>query len=243
MTAQDYRAPSRGSPSLRRFSRSADLRHARCPRGGSASRKWFASAVCPNYHAFHRGQGRTRPNRSLLHNRPPGFWQPVSDELIQTSSAARATSNSRDLIPVKNLSAAKQRLAAVLDQPARTELAQTMLRDVVTAIAAWPRRPACALVTSDPYAVSWLGSMISKSSRPREPGETGAIEMATRLCVERGIDSTLVIPADIPLYSLANSIRSSRTLPLKARAGACCRRRGTNAAFRRPQICFPALRQ
>ena len=37
------------------------------------------------------------------------------------------------LIPVKNLSAAKQRLAAVLDQPARTELAQAMLHDVVAA--------------------------------------------------------------------------------------------------------------
>ena len=37
------------------------------------------------------------------------------------------------LIPVKNLSSAKQRLAAVLDQSARTELAQTMLRDVVAA--------------------------------------------------------------------------------------------------------------
>jgi len=56
------------------------------------------------------------------------------------------------LIPVKNLSAAKQRLAAVLDQPARTELRKTMLRDVVTAIAACAT-PACALVTSDPYAV------------------------------------------------------------------------------------------
>ena len=57
------------------------------------------------------------------------------------------------LIPVKNLSAAKQRLAALLDQPARTELAQAMLHDVVSAIAAWPGRPACALVTSDPFAV------------------------------------------------------------------------------------------
>ncbi|MGD0271297.1 MAG: hypothetical protein ABSB14_19670, partial [Candidatus Sulfotelmatobacter sp.] len=57
------------------------------------------------------------------------------------------------LIPVKNLSAAKQRLAAVLDQPARTELAQAMLQDVVAAIAAWPQRPSCALVTGDPFAL------------------------------------------------------------------------------------------
>ena len=67
------------------------------------------------------------------------------------------------LIPVKNLSAAKQRLAAVLDQPARTGLAQAMLHDVVAALAAWPRRPDCALVTSDPFALELARSMISKS--------------------------------------------------------------------------------
>jgi hypothetical protein len=38
------------------------------------------------------------------------------------------------LIPVKNLSSAKQRLAAVLDQPARTALAQAMLHDVFAAL-------------------------------------------------------------------------------------------------------------
>ena len=35
------------------------------------------------------------------------------------------------LIPVKDLSGAKQRLAAILDQPARTELAQAMLLDML----------------------------------------------------------------------------------------------------------------
>ena len=44
--------------------------------------------------------------------------------------------------PVKNLSTAKQRLAALLDQPRRTELAQAMLHDVVAALAGWRRRPA-----------------------------------------------------------------------------------------------------
>ena len=34
---------------------------------------------------------------------------------------------------------------------------------------------------------------------PENPGETGAIEMATQVCVRAGEESTLVIPADIPL--------------------------------------------
>ena len=106
------------------------------------------------------------------------------------------------LVPVKNLSAAKQRLATVLDQASRTKLAQAMLHDVMEAIAAWTRRPACALVTSDPFAIELARQYhFEIIPDPTNPGESGAIEMATRLCVARGIDSTLVIPADIPLTS------------------------------------------
>ena len=55
------------------------------------------------------------------------------------------------LIPVKNLDTAKQRLASVLDQPARTALAQVMLQDVLARLAEWTQRPAVAVVTSDPF--------------------------------------------------------------------------------------------
>jgi 2-phospho-L-lactate guanylyltransferase len=145
------------------------------------------------------------------------------------------------LIPVKNLSAAKQRLAAVLDQPARTELAQTMLRDVVTAIAAWPRRPACALVTSDPFALELAQKYdFEIIPDPANPGETGAIEMATRLCVERGIDSTLVIPADIPLIQSSELDQVFAHAPVEGTVLApAADGRGTNAAFRRPANLFP----
>ena len=104
------------------------------------------------------------------------------------------------LIPVKNLSSAKQRLAALLDQPSRTELAHAMLQDVVSALAAWADRPACALVTDDPFAIELAEQYDFELIPDRaNSGETAAIEMATRLCVARGIESTLVIPGDIPL--------------------------------------------
>ncbi len=45
------------------------------------------------------------------------------------------------LVPVKNLSGAKQRLAALFDQPSRTELAQAMLADVLETLGAWTDRP------------------------------------------------------------------------------------------------------
>lgn len=145
------------------------------------------------------------------------------------------------LIPVKNLSGAKQRLAAVLDQSARTELAQTMLLDVVTALAAWPRRPACALVTGDPYALE-LGRQhgFEIILDPGNSGETSAIEMATRICVERGIDSTLVIPADIPLIQVSELDQLLAVAPDEGSVLApAADGRGTNAAFRRPANLFP----
>ena len=145
------------------------------------------------------------------------------------------------LIPVKNLSAAKQRLAAVLDQTARTELAQAMLHDVMAAIAAWPRRPACALVTSDPFAMELARQYdFEIIPDPTNPGETGAIEIATRFCVVRGCDSTLVMPADIPLIQASELDQILAYAPAGGSVLApAADGRGTNAAFRRPANLFP----
>jgi 2-phospho-L-lactate/phosphoenolpyruvate guanylyltransferase len=145
------------------------------------------------------------------------------------------------LIPVKNLSAAKQRLASVMDQAARTELAQAMLLDVVAELAAWPRRPDCALVTGDPFALELAERYDFEVIPDRtDPGETGAIEMATNLCVARGIDSTLVIPADIPLIQASELDEILTHAPHEGAVLApAADRRGTNAAFRRPANLFP----
>jgi len=149
------------------------------------------------------------------------------------------------LVPVKNLSGAKQRLASLLDQPSRTELAQAMLHDVLSALAAWSAssqvRPDVAVVTSDPFAVELAGQYeFEVIPDPENPGETGAIEMATRVCVERDAASTLVIPADIPLmqpWELAEILRHAPTqgsVLVPAADG-----RGTNAAYRSPAALFP----
>lgn len=145
------------------------------------------------------------------------------------------------LIPVKNLSAAKQRLAAVLDQPARTELAQTMLHDVMAAIAAWPSHPPCALVTSDPFAIKLAQQYdFEIIPDPSNPGETGAIEMATEICAARGLKSTLVIPADIPLIQAIELEQIFTQSPAQGSVLVpAADGRGTNAAFRRPANLFP----
>jgi 2-phospho-L-lactate guanylyltransferase len=145
------------------------------------------------------------------------------------------------LVPVKNLSGAKQRLAALLDQTLRTELAQAMLHDVLSTLAAWTTRPDVAVVSSDPFAVElareYKFEVIPDAANP---GETGAIEMATQICVERGVANTLVIPADIPLmqsWELAEILKQAPaegSVLVPAADG-----RGTNAAYRSPAALFP----
>jgi len=145
------------------------------------------------------------------------------------------------LVPIKNTASAKQRLASVLDQAARTQLAQAMLTDVLTALHEWKDRPKVGIVTSDPCAMKLAAEYrFEVIPDPDNPGETGAIEMATRVCVERGEESTLVIPADIPLIESSELEEIYKHAPAEGSvlvpAGDG---RGTNAAFRRPANLFP----
>lgn len=145
------------------------------------------------------------------------------------------------LVPIKNTSGAKQRLASILAQDSRTRLAQAMLHDVLSALYEWKDRPSVGIVTSDAYATQLATEYkFEIIPDPENPGETGAIEIATHVCVERGEDSTLVIPADIPLIKpweleeIYKQAPAEGTVLVPAGDG-----RGTNAAFRRPANLFP----
>jgi 2-phospho-L-lactate guanylyltransferase len=145
------------------------------------------------------------------------------------------------LIPVKNLSDAKQRLSGVLNPEERLALAQAMCEDVLEEVARWRGRPPVAVVTGDPFARDLaLRLQFEVIAENANPGETGAIEMATALCRDRGAPSTLVVPADIPLIESAELERIAESAPpggavlVPDAAG-----RGTNAALRAPADLFP----
>jgi len=145
------------------------------------------------------------------------------------------------LIPVKDLRSAKQRLADVLDQRARTELAEAMLFDVLQTLSHWTDCPGVALVTGDSYAIR-LAQQYGFEIIPdnENAGETAAIEMATRICEERGVDSTLVLPGDIPLIETSELDQILRAAPKEGSVLApAADGRGTNAAFRRPAGLLP----
>jgi len=145
------------------------------------------------------------------------------------------------LVPVKNLTAAKQRLAAILAPEERLALARAMCEDVLEAIARWRNRPAVAVVTSDPFARERAAQFgFDVIGDGDNSGETNAIEMATAVCRERGARFTLVVPADIPLLESAELGKISSAAP---QAGALlvpdAAGRGTNAAWRSPADLFP----
>lgn len=145
------------------------------------------------------------------------------------------------LIPVKNLSTAKQRLASLLSQPVRTELAQAMLLDVLEVLAAWENCPEVSIVTSDPFALdiaNRFGFEVIADNANRS--ETDAIEMATRVCELRSASYTVVIPADIPLIKAWELEKILEIAPEQGSVLApAADGRGTNAAFRRPAGLFP----
>jgi 2-phospho-L-lactate/phosphoenolpyruvate guanylyltransferase len=144
------------------------------------------------------------------------------------------------LLPVKNLKEAKQRLGSVLSQPERTELARAMLEDVAEVLASWDKRPGVAIVSCDSFALSLACKYgFEVIADHRNSGETDAIEMATRVCESRGLD-TMVIPGDIPLVqgwelqAIYEAAPEVGTVLVPAGDG-----RGTNAVLRRPADLFP----
>jgi 2-phospho-L-lactate guanylyltransferase len=140
------------------------------------------------------------------------------------------------LIPVKNLSNAKQRLGEAFDQQHRSLLAEAMLRDVLTAAAGVADRLDVYLVTSDARAKELAREYrVGVIEDTRNESETAAIEVATSWCEQRGYDTTVVVPGDVPLTT---SVELHRVLNAAPDEGAvfvpAYDRRGSNCILRRP---------
>ncbi len=140
------------------------------------------------------------------------------------------------LIPFKSLATAKQRLASALNQQQRAQLAEAMLRDVMTAAAGVTDLIDVALVTGDGRArqlAEEFGFLVIEDTENQS--ETAATAMATAWCEQRGYDTTIVVPADIPLIT---SDELQRVLDAAPNEGAvfvpAYDRRGSNCILRRP---------
>lgn len=145
------------------------------------------------------------------------------------------------LIPVKDLRGAKQRLGEVLPQEQRTQLAEAMLADVVEAVVGWKQHPPVALVTSYAPAVELARQCgFEVIEEAENPGETGAIAMATRVAIERGARETFVFPGDMPLLTSGELAAVYAAAPAQGVVLVpSADHRGSNAVLRRPADLIP----
>jgi len=106
------------------------------------------------------------------------------------------------VVPVKDTTAAKQRLAAALPAELRQALALAMLEDVLTALAGVPGLAGRLLVTTDPAAMRLAASYAAQYiDEAAGDGHTGAVTAAARRLARDGHGSMLTLPGDIPLVT------------------------------------------
>jgi len=145
------------------------------------------------------------------------------------------------LIPVKSLATAKQRLGDALTAQQRSQFADAMLRDVMHAAFGVMDRIDVAVVTGDPRA-----QMLAVERKfmlipdDRNESETAAIELATAWCEQRGYDTTIVVPGDIPLITSAELHAVLDAAPPEGAVFVpAYDRRGSNCILRRPASIIP----
>ncbi len=128
-----------------------------------------------------------------------------------------------------------------MDQGRRSQLAEAMLRDVMTAAAAVLHRIDVALVTGDARARSLAAEFgFQVIEDMRNDSETAAIEMATAWCEQRGYDTTVVVPADIPLITCDELHSVLDAAPAEGAVFVpAYDRRGSNCILRRPASLIP----
>ena len=106
------------------------------------------------------------------------------------------------LIPVKDLSYANKRLSSVLNQEKRTELAYTMLEEVLTAVNNSKLADKRVVVTLDKKAIKMaLNRGFEVIEEEKQKGESFSVDGAIQVCKIMGAKSVLVIPGDAPLLT------------------------------------------
>jgi 2-phospho-L-lactate/phosphoenolpyruvate guanylyltransferase len=108
------------------------------------------------------------------------------------------------VVPVKDTSEAKQRLAPVLPAHLRQALALAMLEDVLAALAGVQGLAGRLLVTTDQAALILAARYNCISmGEGADAGHTGAVTAAAHRLAREGRQSMLTLPGDIPLVTQA----------------------------------------
>jgi 2-phospho-L-lactate/phosphoenolpyruvate guanylyltransferase len=147
------------------------------------------------------------------------------------------------LIPVKDLSCAKQRLSQVLTQEERTRLAWTMLETTCAAATGVRNVDRLAVVTLYPPAISLAEKYgMEVISETAQTSESASVDFGSRELKKRGASSVLRLPLDLPLIKtediemiLSYGKARQHVVIVPSRDGS-----GTNAILRNPPDLFPS---
>jgi len=146
------------------------------------------------------------------------------------------------VIPVKPLNRAKSRLAGVLSAAQRRELAETMLRHVLTVMRDVPEVTGTLIISRDPKALAiareYGAHTVQESGTPEL---NAALTRATQVIASRNGGAVLVLPADLPLINAEDVLRvvemgkDPRTIVIATDE----HEDGTNALLMRPPGLIP----
>ena len=103
------------------------------------------------------------------------------------------------LVPVKNLDAAKRRLAGALDPAGRRGLMRAMLADVLDTLAATPGLDGVAVISRDRRVARQARAQGARAMRETGVGLNAAVTEAARVLAGEGCATMLVVAADLPL--------------------------------------------
>jgi 2-phospho-L-lactate/phosphoenolpyruvate guanylyltransferase len=108
------------------------------------------------------------------------------------------------VVPIKTLTAAKQRLAGTLASGARQSLMQAMFSDVLASLRRARRVDDIAIVTADAMAEALAhGDRIAVLRDDLEEGQSAAAMIGIRYAVAAGYDRIILVPGDTPLLDSA----------------------------------------
>jgi 2-phospho-L-lactate guanylyltransferase len=145
------------------------------------------------------------------------------------------------LIPVKDLTQAKQRLAGVMTQEERTSMAWTMLEMTFAAARASSRADRIAVVTLYQPAAELARSYgMEVIAETEQISESVSVDFGSREVEQLGATAVLRLPIDLPLMTtgeideiFAHDGPGPSTVIVPSRDGT-----GTNAILRRPGTLF-----
>jgi 2-phospho-L-lactate guanylyltransferase len=109
------------------------------------------------------------------------------------------------VIPAKNFTGAKQRLATFLQPDERRLLAQAMLTDTLTACSQATALQGFGVVTCDARVAEVAAALGADVLwEPQAGGHSQAVTFAVQTCQRRGLSTMLTIPGDVPCITAAD---------------------------------------